>query len=337
MISRRQAEWAYRKPKRKVYRKMTIDEMISGAASVGIAGHVHPDGDCIGSCLALKNYIAAVRPDIEVKVWLEEFSSSFAFLRGAGSIEHDMSIEQVCDLFFVVDCGDIERLGPAAKYFRAAGRTVCVDHHMTNEGFADVDIIQPKASSTCEMLYYLMDTDKIDHGIAECLYVGIAFDTGVFRHTNCSLRTMQAVGSLIEKGLDTEELLDRTFFRKTYEQNRVLGHVLEGARLTDGGRLIFGVLTGEAREACGVSVKDLDGIVDQLRVTEGVEAAAFIYETMTPGEFKVSMRANQSLNVASVALQFGGGGHIKAAGCTLYGDPEAIIDRLREAFSDQLV
>jgi phosphoesterase RecJ-like protein len=148
---------------------------------------------------------------------------------------------------------------------------------------------------------------------------------------------MQAVGSLIEKGMDTEELLDRTFFRKTYEQNRVLGHVLEGARLTDGGGLIFGVLTGEAREACGVSVKDLDGIVDQLRVTEGVEAAAFIYETMTPGEFKVSMRANQSLNVASVALRFGGGGHIKAAGCTLNGDPEAIIDRLREAFSDQLV
>ena len=316
---------------------MTIDEMLSGALTVGIAGHVHPDGDCIGSSLALKNYIGAVRPDIKVSVWLEEFSNSFDFLKGAGSADHDMDIEQVCDLFFVVDCGDIERLGAAAKYFRTAKKTVCIDHHMTNGGFADVNIIQPKASSTCEMLYYLMDADKLDYATAECLYIGIAFDTGVFRHTNCSLRTMNAVGSLIEKGLDTEELLDRTFFRKTFAQNRVLGLVLERAKLTDDGQLIFGVLTQEDREACGVSIKDLDGIVDQLRVTEGVEAAVFIYETMQPGEYKVSMRGNQKLNVAAVAVSFGGGGHIKAAGCTIKGEPEDIIEKLRERFFDQLM
>ena len=315
---------------------MTIDEMIANAGSIGIAGHVHPDGDCIGSCLGLRSYIKTVRPEVPVTVWLEEFSESFEFLYGASDINHDMNTEQVCDLFFVLDCGGKDRLGPATRYFETASRTICIDHHITNDGFADLNIIEPKSSSACEALYYLMDHEKITRETAECLYIGIAFDTGVFRHTNCSLRTMHAVGSLIEKGLNTESLLDRTFFRKTFAQNRALGHVLENARLTDGGQLAFGVLTKEERERCGVTINDLEGIVDQLRVTEGVKAGIFIYETAKPGEFKVSMRGNENFNVASVALKFGGGGHIKAAGCTITGEPELVVECVREAFAAQL-
>lgn len=313
----------------------TIDELIQGASTIGIAGHIHPDGDCIGSSLALKNYIHTVRPDAKVTVWLQEFSDTFFLLKGADEIHHDMDTEQVCDLFFVVDCGDCERLGPAARYFRSAKRTICVDHHMTNGGFADVNIIEPKWSSTCEVLFYLMEQESIDYETAKCLYLGIAFDTGVFRHTNCSLRTMTAVGRLIEKGIDTESLLDQTFFHKTFGQNRVMGRVLERARLTDEGRLIFGLLTIADRKECGAALTDLEGIVDQLRITEGVRAAIFIYETDTAGTFKVSMRGNEETNVAEVAVKFGGGGHIKAAGCTMTEDAEEIIRKLQAEFAAQ--
>ena len=313
---------------------MTIDKMLGSAKVIGISGHSHPDGDCVGSCLGLRNYIKTVRPDVEVNVWIEAFSDSFDIMKGAEEVIHNTDEERVCDLFFVLDCGDAERLGGAVKYYEAAKRTVCVDHHMTNTGFADVNIIEPKASSTSEVLYTLMDSSKVDVDTATCLYLGIAFDTGVFRHTNCSLRTMCVTGELIEKGLDTETLLDRTFFRKTFAQNRALGLVLAGARQEAGGKLVFGVLTAREMESAGVKPTDLDGIVEALRVTEGALAAVFIYESADGS--KVSMRANAGVNVAEVATRLGGGGHIKAAGCTMKADPEAIIRRLCEEFAPQL-
>lgn len=302
---------------------------------IAILGHVRPDGDCVGSCLALKNYIEETAPDAEIKVFLEDFSESFLMLKGADEIEHDFETEEVFDLCISIDASDRERLGDGAAIFDAATQTICIDHHITNAGFADENIIDAQASSASELLFTLLQKEKISKETAACLYMGIVHDTGVFCHSNTTKKTMEAAGFLIDKGIPFSEIIDETFYKKTYVQNQILGRALMESVLFFGGKCIFTRITEKDMKFYGVTAKDLDGIVDQLRITAGVEAAIFLYET-APQIYKVSMRANGDVNVAKVAQYFGGGGHVKAAGCTMSGSLHDVVNNLAEQLSKQL-
>lgn len=304
-----------------------IEDYLGSAKRVIITGHIHPDGDCVGSCLGLRNYIRAVCPEVQTDVYLEPFSSDFLFLEGAREIRQEYPEVEPYDLAFALDSGDEERLGAAGKYFASASRRVCIDHHITNQGYGEEWVICPQASSTSEVLYTLMDEGKIDTVTAECLYLGIVHDTGVFRHTNTGEETMRIAGRLITKGVNPAYLIDETFYKKTFAQNKALARALNSARLWLDGAVIGGVITLEDFRELAVTSKDLDGIVDQLRVTAGVEVAVFLYE-LKAGEFKVSMRANGDVDVSRIAAGFGGGGHVKAAGCTLCGGWTEIMERL---------
>lgn len=302
---------------------------------IAILGHIRPDGDCVGSCLALKNYIEETAPGAEVKVFLGDFSESFLMLKGANEILHNFETEEVFDLCVSLDASDRERLGDGVAIFDAAKQTICIDHHITNMGFAQENIIDAKASSTSELLFTLLDKDKISKETAACLYMGIVHDTGVFRHSNTTKKTMEAAGFLVDKGIPFSEIIDETFYKKTYVQNQILGRALMESVLFFGGRCVFTRVTEKDMKFYGVTAKDLDGIVDQLRVTDGVEVAIFFYET-APQVYKVSMRANGDVNVAKVAQYFGGGGHIKAAGCTMSGSLHDVINNLSEQIAKQL-
>ena len=305
-----------------------LTEELEGVRTVAIAGHVRPDGDCVGSCLAVYNYIREQFPRLLVQVYLESIPDSFGFLRGAEEILEPAKTEgQDFDLFICLDAGDTPRLGAAAQAFDRARRTLCVDHHISNRGFGDVNHIVPEASSTCELVYGLFEEEKISRETAEALYLGIVHDTGVFQYSCTSERTMQIAGRLMSKGIDFTRIVDDTFYKKTYVQNQILGRaVLESILLLEGKCIVSRILKRDM-EFYGVTSKDLEGIVSQLRVTEGVEVAIFLYESDNH-EYKVSMRSNGPVDVSRIAAYFGGGGHVKAAGCTMHGSFYDVINNL---------
>lgn len=315
-----------------------IEEKIMNAKTIGIVGHVRPDGDDVGACLGLARYIQIISGKKPV-VFLEEIAEEFKALSGASDICHDFSAEVSAslDLCFMVDCADTSRMGEAAKFFTGAKERICIDHHATNDGDAEgYAVIEPDRSSASEVVCTLIDMDKLDRAAAECLYLGIVHDTGVFKHSNTSMETMMYAGKLLSLGVNNSHIIDDTFYKKTYAQNRALGQALISSELAIDGKFIYSVFTREMMDEYLVRPSDLDGVIDQLRVTDGVKIAAFIYETKVPGTFKISLRANDEPDVASIAKVFGGGGHVKAAGCEITADPEEIVELLLVEAKKQL-
>lgn len=310
------------------------DELID-VKTVAIGGHIRPDGDCIGSCLGVWNYIRDNYPEIQADVYLEQIVPKFRFLNGAELVKTDCNEDKVYDLFISLDASDKERLGAAVRYLDTAKRTVCIDHHITNPGFADENVIEATASSASEVLYGLLDPEKVDKDCAEALYTGIVHDSGVFQYSNTSAKTLRTAADLIARGIDFPSIIDHSFYEKTFAQNRILGKVLDRARLYADGAVIAGVASPEDMKAYGVTKQDMDGIVSQLRLTRGVQAAIFLYPA-EDGAYKVSLRANGQMRVSDVAAAFGGGGHVKAAGCTMTGTPEEIIEKLLVECKKQL-
>lgn len=314
---------------------MMLQKMLDGAARVAIGGHVRPDGDCIGSCLGLRQYIKEQYPDIQADVYLEEFRSVFDFLSGADEVMHEVPAGEAYDLFIALDCGDKERLGFSAVLFDGAEKTFCIDHHISNRAFADENYIFPEASSTSELVYRLIKADGVSRAAAEALYLGIVHDTGVFQYSCTAPGTMEAAADLMRTGIDAPKIIDETFYEKTYEQNRILGKALLDSTLLLDGRSIASVVSREEMDAYGVTAKDLDAVVSQLRITKGVEAAIFLYE-VEDGAYKVSLRAKHDVDVSRIAQKFGGGGHKKAAGVTMNQRPEEIIACITREIAVQL-
>lgn len=304
-----------------------LDVFLNEAKTVAIAGHIRPDGDCAGSCLATYNYIKTYYPQIMVDLYLEPIPNIFKFMARSGEIIHECMGQKRYDLFISQDCGDTGRLGDAVKYFETAKKTVCIDHHISNQSFADENYIFPEASSTSELIFDLLPKERLTKEIAECIYTGIVHDTGVFQYSCTSKKTMDAAGTLMELGINFTKIVDETFFTKTYNQNRILGLALLKSRLHLNGRCISSVITEAEMKEYEVLPKHLEGIVSQLRVTKDVEAAVFLYET-GDGTFKVSMRSAEHADVSVIAVNHGGGGHKRAAGCSIEGTGEDIVNML---------
>lgn len=313
-----------------------LEQILSGVKEVAIAGHVRPDGDCVGSCLGLYNYIKDNFGQIAVKVYIEAPSEVFGFLKGVDEICYDYEEEKTYDVFFALDCGDKQRLGAAVTYFDTAKHTVCIDHHISNVGFAEDNFIKGELSSTCEFLCEFMEAEKIAVEAAKCLYTGIVHDTGVFQYSSTTPKTLNTAGMLIEKGFDFTKIIDQTIYQKTYKQQQITGRALLESMMVLDGKVIFSVVHKKDMDFYGVSTKDLEGIVSQLRTTVGVEVAIFLYE-LEAQIYKVSMRSNSYVNVSEIAGYFGGGGHVRAAGCTMQGSMYDVINNLTEHIEKQIL
>ncbi len=317
----------------------SLEEQLDGVKSVAVAGHVKPDGDCVGSCLATYNYIKNYDPAIQVHVFLEPIPNIFKFLSGADVIESEPDASMRFDLMIVQDCGDAGRLGKASVLLAQAKRVICIDHHISNTGFGDDRYIFPKASSTSELVFELMDKTKITRQVAECIYTGIIHDTGLFQYSSTSPKTMRTAAFLMEQGIAFTEIIDKTYVQKTFEQNQILARAIEKSRLHLGGACISSIITIEDMEQCHVLAKHLEGIVAQLRSTKGVEAAVFFYPQQTESglEYKISLRAaSDVVNVAQIAMHYGGGGHVRAAGASTRMEPQACLFEILEMVRQQM-
>ena len=314
---------------------MNIQEKLANVKKIGIAGHVRPDGDCVGSCMALYNYIKENFSDIEVHVYLEKVVNGFDYIAKIEEAEDTVKDDEF-DLFISIDVSDVERIGVAKEIFQKTENTWCIDHHVSNTGIARDNHILPNASSAAEVLFDLMDEDKISKSVAEALYTGIIHDSGVFKYGSTSSHTMNIAGKLMDKGINFTKIIDEGFYSKTYIQNQILGRaLLESIRFFDG-KCIFSAISKEAIELYGVNPGELNGIVEQLRLTEGVECAIFLYE-IGELEHKVSLRSKEIIDCNKVANYFGGGGHVRAAGCTMSGTVHDVINNLSEKIEQQFV
>lgn len=319
---------------------MRLDTMLAGVKRLAISGHVRPDGDCTGSCMGLYHYIKDNYPEVKAHVYLEEIPESFAFLDASDEIRHEAGNEEPYDLFFAMDCGDSRRLGFAEEIFHSAARTVCVDHHISNGGFADQNYIEPSGSSTSELIYNFMEPDRISRAAASWLYLGIIHDTGVFRYTAAKPSTMEAAAVLMKKGIDASAIIEHTYYDKTYNQMQMLGHVLLNSRLYLEGRCIAASISLEEQKKFGVTPLSLDGIASQLKSTRGVDVVIFLYElkqdTDSARQYKVSLRSGPAVDVSQIALTYGGGGHKKAAGFQTEKSPEEMIQAVIDLATAQM-
>ena len=315
---------------------MNLLEEIGSAKSVAIAGHIRPDGDCISSTLAVYNYLKNALGDAKITVFTQDNPPTiFSYLKGYDEMNLTYSPKEEYDVFIALDVSAVDRLGESEWFFDEAGKTICVDHHETNTGIADVNLIDPEASSTCEVLFPTMDRRYIDDDIAMCLFTGIVHDSGVFQYSNMSRKSFEIVGQLVEYDFDGPAIIKRTFYEKTYVQNQILGRALLESILFMDGRCIVSMVDRKMMDFYNVLPKHLEGIVNQLGNTRGVDVAIFMYE-MGMQKYKVSMRSNGTVNVATVATVFGGGGHDRAAGVEMNGTYYDVINALSAEIAKQM-
>lgn len=301
-------------------------DAIAKADTVAIGGHVRPDGDCVGSCLALYNYMLdnfGMAPD----VYLEPIPESYQRVRGFDKVISDFSEDKSYDLFIVFDCSEKGRLGDAVKYFEQAKHTVCIDHHINQGTFADENQILSEASSASEVLYDFLDPDKISLETADCLYMGMMCDTGCFKYSCTSEKTMRIAGRLISIGVNTSKMMDEIFYQKTYKQNLLLGRCLLNSHLELDGKCIMCSVPLSLLDEYEAASSDLEGIIDQMRLTKGVEVAVLMTENKE-GQWKLSLRSCEYVDVQKIVSVYGGGGHVHAAGATVADAQEVITKDL---------
>jgi len=315
---------------------MKLYEEVKDALTIGIGGHIRPDGDCVGSVMGLYLYLKKVCPDAKVQVLLEKPADIFSCIKDINEIHTDFATDvETFDVFFALDTSK-DRMGESEKYFDGAGKKINIDHHVSNGGCGDVNYIMPEASSTSELIYDLIEEKAaLDKDIARALYIGIIHDTGVFRYSNTSPSTLKAAAELISYGFDFSGLIEETFFEKTYIQNQILGRALLESILFMNGKCVVSMLDKKTMNFYRAEPHDLDGIVSHLRNTKGVECAIFMYQTDVM-EYKVSLRSGGRVNVARVAEFFGGGGHARAAGVTMRGTFHDIVNNLSDRIAVQM-
>jgi hypothetical protein len=297
-------------------------DLIENAKNIAITGHVSPDGDCTGSTLALYNYITENFEGKQVRVCLEKPSKKFSYMNGFDLISEDPFLE--ADLLVSLDASDRERLGIRGVMLDTAKESICIDHHVTNTNFAKFNIVEDFRSSTCELLYTLLDYDKISVNTAVCLYTGIVHDSGVFKYQSTTRQTMEIAGALIDKGFDFTKIIDDTYFKKDFKVSKLLGLVLTNAKLIFDGKCCYGLLDYDTWTGYIDDKKKMDGIIENLRNIDGVEIALFMYET-AKDEHKVSLRSINA-DVSSIATALGGGGHMRAAGATVHGKADELLE-----------
>ena len=312
-----------------------LEDFLEGVTTIAIAGHINPDGDCVGACLGTKIYLKENYPQLTVDVYLQKVKDVFSYLKYADEVLAEEPEDKAYDLLILCDISAKDRIGCGAGLLEKAAKTLCLDHHLTNKGGYTWFYNFPEASSASEVIYGFMDSGKISVSCAEALYTGIVHDTGVFQYSNTSGYTMEVAGKLMDMGVDFNHIIDKTFFEKTYAQRRILGKVMESAALHLDGRVISGVVTLKDKKTYSIGSGDTEGIVSELRSTRGVEASIFLYQ-LGSSEFKISLRSQDIVDVSVICAEFGGGGHIRAAGCNMQGTAEEIIDTLVNRIAIQL-
>lgn len=313
-----------------------IVKLISEAGSVAIYPHVSADGDAIGSSLALG--LALRNAGKKVSVYIEEdIPTVYRFLPGGELSGFYNENVEVADLNIALDTGDVGRLGSRAEAFFMAPCTINIDHHVTNTRYAHLNFVNANSASTGEITYLLLNKLKMEitADIATCLYTAIATDTGGFQYQNTTADTHKIIAELLSTGINVGEISQRIYDNTTYEKLKLTAKAIELLELHESSKLSVVALSLDDILSTGAKEEDCDGIVNIGRSIESVEVSALIKEKSN-NEIRVNLRSKTYVDVSEVAAAFDGGGHKRAAGCTIIGTLEEAKRKIIEAIKERL-
>ena len=302
-----------------------ILEEINKANSIVILTHENPDGDAVGTALALYNALKQYgkNPDIIIP----EYSKVFEFLPGIDDIKKESNVEKY-DLAISVDCATIKMLNGFANYFESAKMKIVIDHHGTNTMYGDINFVNPVAPACAQILITILEYFgmEITKDIGSCILTGIITDTGGFKYSGVTAETFEFVAWLLNKGVNVSKIYRQVLQVKTkanFELHRIASDRIE---FLEDGKIAFTYITEEDEQKVGAQNGDHEGIVEVGRDVEGVEVSIFVRQTEKG--CKVSLRSNDYVNVSDVCLMFGGGGHQRAAGALIQGTIEQVKEKL---------
>jgi phosphoesterase RecJ-like protein len=290
---------------------------------------MRPDGDCLGAGFALK-HVLQKRGLTADFICDSDAPAHYSFLPGFSSLNERRL--KVYDLFLCVDCADVQRLGKFAGYLKTA-RSVCIDHHATNRGYASENLIDATASSTCEIITALLDeSGELDDVSAFCLFVGLSTDTGHFMHSNTSKRTVETAAKLLGYAVDANRVANLLYRNNTIEKTRLIARAISSMRFFGGGKICVITVTQKDLTETGCVIADTEGLTD-FGVNIGSTDVTICITESGGRLYKVSFRS-KAADVAAAAAVFGGGGHVKAAGCMVQGRYEDVVQKLVKAVTD---
>lgn len=306
-----------------------IISKIKESRKLAIMSHIMPDGDSIGSSLALYN--ALVRSGKDVRLIIDDdVPKVYRFLKNADRVKRPGEYESF-DAVIALDCGDKERLGRSGLYLEN-NFVINIDHHISNNEFGNMNMVDTNAAATGEIIYNIIKILGIDmdREISECLYTAIVTDTGQFQYSNTTSVTHQIAGDLINNGVNASLMFERIYQNVSKEKIVLMKTALSSLEFHHRDRISCISLTLEQMKKANAMEEDSDGLINLARDIECVEAAIFLKELET-GRVKVGLRSKKTVDVAAVAKKFGGGGHVRAAGCTLSGTVAEVKGKILDA------
>lgn len=309
---------------------MTLTEIVENAENILIIGHQRPDGDCIGAGLALRRYCinSGRRCDF---VFDSPRPQHFAFMPDFDIL--DVRNEKDYDTVICVDCADNFRLGKYIGYLDKAKLSLNIDHHKTNNRFAKHNVVMPDASSTCEVLFDILHPlNAVNDEVAFCLFVGLSTDTGHFMHNNTNARVFEIASVLSSYNIDVSKIAGKIYKSATVGKTKLIARAIQSMRFFADGKICVISVRISDLEDCGCVLADTEGIIDYGMMIGSVEVAVCITEQNTP-QYKVSYRS-KSVDVATAAAVFGGGGHKLAAGCSVSGMYEDVVRKVVKSVTD---
>lgn len=298
-----------------------------------ITSHVRPDGDGLGSGLALCWMLKALNKDAYV-VLRDRVPPAYEVLPGSELVIVQDDVTDTYDAAFIIECSDVERPGLPGLDNQFV---VNIDHHSTTVPFGDINWIDSTAAAVGEMIYNLCKAlgVEVTKEIAECIYTALLTDTGSFHFSNTTERTLKIASELVRRGVEPARISQALFYSNSYSKIRLLGLVLSNIERDESGRIAWITMDRATMYETGASEEDSDGIVNHALSVDEVEAVAFFKE-LSPGAYRVSLRSKGKHNVAKVAELFGGGGHRNAAGCRITADLEEVKQVIIEGLQNCL-
>jgi phosphoesterase RecJ-like protein len=309
-------------------------EVLSGANDVALACHLNPDADALGSMLGLSAFLRSrgVRTVCSFPNEPMEPPSWAALLPGSGELVAVRDFPKQPAVMVTCDCAAFDRLGALGAAANKANELIWIDHHRSNDGLGTISLVDPDASSTCEMVYRLTRAigGDLPDETAVCLYAGLVTDTGRFQYEATTPETLRIAAELREHPFDHTRLVQALYEDNPEAYLRLVGTALGRLEHVEGADLVWTYLTQADLRDAGVHPSDTDDLIDVVRTARDVDVAAIVKQ-QRDGRFKVSVRSRGAHDLAAVAAAFGGGGHRLAAGYTSAHGPAETIDRLASA------
>ena len=311
-----------------------ILEIIKPYSEIAIIGHVKPDLDAIGSCMAIA--LCLKKLGKKPKVFLQVYNEKYDFVSGKEFLIQDESFKVKPEVCIISDCGDVDRIPRFAKsIYEDAIVTINIDHHKSNNNYGDYNYVDAKASSASELVYEIFsDIVEIDKDIATAIYAGIISDSGGLRFPSTTSNTMSVAAKLMETGIDFTSIYNQAFIKKRMEEVVALREVINRLEVCGGGKFNMSYIRLDDMAKIGIDRNDLEGVVQFILNIDNAEVSAFIYE-MEKDLFKVSFRSLK-LDVNKICNRYNGGGHVLAAGCTMSGEFSEIYDTIKNILISEL-